>query len=175
MRYIVWLFLVSLVFGYDQNRLMMNAKIFEKILLLDSDLDKKVAVDQRLDIIVFYDETEANDALRLKRFLETSAQNGFPHPVGIKLVPYNTFDKNSADAYFLLDAQGLNSVRAVASHAITQGIVSFAYNYTYLGEGVMLSLKVDQKVYPLINPEAVMKSRINFKPILIRIAKQYKP
>ena len=175
MRLFIWLLLISYVFGYDQNRLMMNARIFEKILLLDSELEAKVLTDKQVDIILFHDEAERRDALRLQRFLETSAQNGFPHPVRIQMVTYSAFNKNVADAYFLLDAQDKKQVRSVASHAVSRGIVSFAYNYTYLEEGVMLSLKMDQKVYPLINPEAVKQSKINFQPILIRIAKQYNP
>ena len=167
--------MVSIVFGYDQNRLMMNAKIFSKILLLESDLETKASVDKRIDILLLYDEAEQQDALRLKRFLESSVQEGFTLPVAVGMVPYGSFKNNLADAYFLLDAQKKEEVRAVASHAIAKGIVSFAYNYTYLGEGVMLSLKVDQKVYPLINPDALKQSKINFQPILIRIAKQYIP
>jgi hypothetical protein len=175
MRLFIWLFLVSFLFAYDQHRLMMNAKIFEKILLLDSDLGSKAEADKQIDILLFYDKTEKHDALRLQRFLEASAQSGFPYPVAVRTVPYHAFDNNPADAYFLLDAREEKTVRSVASYAIAQGIISFAYNYTYLKEGVMLSLKMDQKVYPLINPEALKQSKINFKPILIRIAKQYKP
>lgn len=175
MRFILWLLLVSSLFGYDQNRLMMNAKIFEKILLLDSDLEKKLHEDKQVDIVLFYDEAENHDAQRLRRFLEATAQNGFPHPLRVRMIPYRAFANDVADAFFLLDARDRKQVRNVASHAVKSGIVSFAYNYTYLADGVMLSLKVDQKVYPLINPDALKESRINFQPILIRIAKQYRP
>ena len=175
MRFLPWLILVSVLFGYDQNRLMMNAKIFSKILMLESDLEAKASVDKRIDIVLLYDEAEKQDALRLQRFLEASAKDGFPFPVEVKMVQYGSFANDMADAYFLLEAQDKAQVRAVASHAIARGIVSFAYNYTYLSEGVMLSLKVDQKVYPLINPDALKQSKINFQPILIRIAKQYIP
>ena len=175
MRLLLWLLLASVLFGYDQNRLMMNAKIFSKILMLERDLESKASVDQKIDILLFYDEAEQQDALRLQRFLELSAAEAFPYPVRVEIIPYDAFKKNSADAYFLLEAQNKDVVRAVAAHAIAEGIVSFAYNYTYLGEGVMLSLRVDQKVYPLINPDALKQSKISFQPILIRIAKQYVP
>lgn len=153
----------------------INAKVFEKILLLDTDLPAKAAEERAVGVTVFYDEAELLDAKRFKRFLETLSKNDkFPYPLDVVLVPYSAFDKNHAVAYFLLDSADKAAVGAVASHAVSSGIITFSYNYTYLEHGVMLSLRIDQKVYPLINPEAIRQSKINFKPILIRIAKQYK-
>lgn len=152
----------------------MNAKVFEKILLLDADLSEKAARDGGVSVVVLYNETELLEAQRLQRFLETTAKaDGFPHPLTVKLVRYAEFAKTEAHAYFLLDSRNIETVREVAAFGVAQGIVTFSYNYSYLEYGVMLSLKIDQKVYPLLNPEAIRKSGVNFKPILIRIAKQY--
>ena len=174
-RLFVLLLLATLLIGYDQNRLNMNAKVFEKILLLDTDLSQKAALRKAVGVTIFYDEAELLDAQRFGHFLETiSQEDGFPYPLKIALAPYSAFEKNASEAYFLFDSADESLVNTVASHAIAEGIITFSYNYTYLEHGVMLSLRIDQKVYPLINPEAIKQSKINFKPILIRIAKQYK-
>ena len=174
LRLFIWLILFAFAEGYDQTQLNMNAKVFEKILLLDANLGEKSTKNGGIGITIVYDEAELLDAQRLQRFLETTAVEGnFPHPLTVKLARYGDFKNQRADAYFLLDSPDAAQVRAVAAHAIANGIITFSFNYSYLEHGVMLSLRIDQKVYPVLNPEAIRESRINFKPILIRIAKQY--
>lgn len=171
------LFLLTLgAWGYEQQQLSMHAKVFEKILLLDSNLKQKLSDKNFVTVILFYDEAEELDAARMKRHILNASSNGeFPFPIEVELKRYKDFNGERAVAYYFLDSASPEKLSAIAEFAAREGIISFAYNYNYLAHGVMLSLRMEKKVYPILNPEAIKKSKINFNPILIRIAKKYQP
>jgi len=174
MRLLVLILLAIFAFGHDQNQLNIQAKVFEKTLLLDSKIEEKLSSANNAKIVILYDESEEMDAIRLKRYLVDHAKNDpLLKSIKIRLIKYKEFNQERALAYYFLESSDKESVHAIAAYAVKSGIITYSYNPDYLAYGVMLSLKIEQKTYPVINPEAILESGIKFKPILIRISKRY--
>ncbi len=163
---IIGLFFANLQ-GYDPSRLDINTKVFTKLLLLDIEPSKA-----RLEggVVVLYDAAEE----RFARMVEENIQRIRPE-MTVHLSTYESFKPKPALGYFLLGSSVKETVRSVAKSAVDQGVISYAVYPEYLSLGIMLSLRMEQKVYPELNPEAIKQSAIHFQPILFRIAKQYQP
>lgn len=173
MRFLIAVFLATFIFAADHNQLKIQAKVFEKILLLDTKIQDKLTQNPKI-IILFSDKEELDAAFVQEEIIKNIKNNELLKTIKVEIKNYKEFKKENALAYFFLESSQTNLLKNIATHAIDLKIITFSYNPEYLEYGVMLSLKIEQTTYPLINPEAVLKGEIKFNPILIRISKRYK-
>lgn len=166
-RAVVIHLLAGLLFAYDPVRLDINAKVFSKLLMLDSNPS---ATRRSGGISVLFDPAEERFAKALRVSLER-----YSPATPVHLVSYRDFKGEAALGYFLLSGSKEENIKKVADTAVAKGVISYTINPKDLKQGIMLALRMEQKVYPELNPEAIRRAGIQFQPILFRIAKQYQP
>lgn len=158
--------------AYDTVLLKMHAKVFPKMIMTDTEIDRK-AVDGAIVVGIVYDQGEVGDARRLQALIEELYPDIGAYRLEVRLLPYSRFDEPSppsASALFLLDSSSKNVRKAVA-YAQRHALVTYAYNPAYLKQGVLLSLYIDQKTRPYLNLSEAKSYNIRFSTILLKIAK----
>lgn len=174
LRLIVFLIATALTLqaAYDTVLLKMHAKVFPKMIMTDTEIDRKV-IGGAIVVAILYDRGEAGEAHRLQTLIEELYPSVGAYRLEVQIIPYSRFDEPSpllASALFLLDSSSGN-VRKAVVYAQEHALVTYAYNPAYLRQGVLLSLYIDQKTRPYLNLSEAKSYNIRFSTILLKIAK----
>jgi len=175
MKYLILLFLfTTTIFGLSINEslLKVHAVLVPKIYMMDYEFKQKLH-DNSIVIALLYDKKSYKSAISLKNKIDLKYKNGIKkYSVKIDLVPYHEVSNIKANIYYLFptDAKNIKQVVKIANynHALT-----FSYLEDDLKHGIMLSLKVGNKVKPIINLNATKSNEITFRPVLLKISKIY--
>jgi len=175
MKYIlIILIFVSSVFGISINKsvLKIHATLIPKIYLMDYNFKEKIK-NNSINIAILYDMSDYKNAVLIKEQIETKYHNKIEsYSIKVVLVSYSNIKNTDANIYYLLPTTTKN-IKKTINIAKTNHALTFSYSSTDLKDGVMLSLKIDSKVKPIINLSAVKLNDITFRPILLKISHIY--
>jgi len=156
--------------SYNIDLINIHAKVFPKILLIDTKIDEKL-VNGSIKVIILYSEKDVEAAETLKK----ESLRLYPilkeYPLQIALQEYKDFNpEEPATAYYeLLGEQ--ESVTHINTLAQKNSRITFSYDNSYLEYGTLMSLYISSKVTPYINIEALKQSNIELDNIIFKIAR----
>jgi len=124
-------------------------------------------------INLVYDKKSYKDALSLKNKISAKYKNGIKkHSLKITLVPYSEVQNHDANIYYLFPSNPKN-IKKVIKKAQSNQALTFSYLWKDLEHGVMVSVKVGNKIKPIINLNATKSNKITFRPVLLDISNVY--
>ncbi len=173
MRYLILLF--CLVFSavadnYNTEIIGIHAKVFPKILLIDTKIDEKL-VNGAIKVIILYTEEDIKIANSLKEEMLSFYPSLKEHPFQITVKEYKEFDATEAvTAYYQLLGDK-ESVLSVNKSAQENSLITFSYDKNYLDYGTLMSLYISNKVSPYISLESLKQSNIILDNVIYKIAK----
>jgi len=172
--FLILVLMTSLYSGYEKTLLNLHARLFVRILLLDTELEKRL-VEKHLVVGVIYEPEDRFTAERFKKMIQEAkaSTESFPYPLHIELISYQKEALPEVSAVYFLNATDRRKVHRMVRTVSSSGRMSFSYNRSYLQEGVMLSLWIGREVRPQMNLNAVRQSGIPFEPSLIQISRHY--
>ena len=165
--------LSSYAHAYDYDPLLMRAQasIFPKIILLDKELDRKVASGQVV-ITILHSSEEEGVALQIKGLIEDQYKNNLgKQTLFVNIADFEQFDESHvATAYFLL--KGTEVLRnKVTAYAAKQKRLAFSYDYKDFESNALVSVLVKEKTYIYLNKAAIHDYDIKFLPLFYKIVK----
>ena len=156
---------------YDPLLLRTQATIFPKIILLDKDLENKIASNEIIISIVYSSEDKSNAELLKNLMLEQYAEN-----LGNKKLTINLHNSeipdtsNPSTAYFIMQGNP-DAHEKITSFAARHKRVCFSYNYKDFKNNALISILIKEKTYIYLNKEAIQDYDIKFLPMFYNIVK----
>ena len=134
---------------------------------------KQKLYNNSIVIALLYDQRSYKSAVSLKNKIETKYKNGIKeYNIKIKLLSYNKIADTKANIYYLFPTD-TKSIKQVVKIANSNHALTFSYLNDDLKYGIMLSLKVGNKIKPIINLSAAKSNEVTFRPVLLDISKIY--
>ena len=121
-------------YAYDYDPLLMRAQatIFPKIILLDKNLERKIA-NNKIIINILYGDHDQHIAIKIKDLIQQQYKDSLgKQRLTINTTKFEHFDNStSSTAYFLL--KGTSVVhKKITAHAASQERMVFSYDYKTL-------------------------------------------
>jgi len=138
------------------------------------DYQYKEKIDNNSIVIaIIYKNLDYKNALSLKNKIDSKYSDGMKsYKIVVKLTPYNKVENTNANIYYLFPSTHEN-IKKVIQKANENQAITFSYLNNDLRYGVMVSLKIGNKVKPILNLNAVKLHNISFRPILLNISSIY--
>ncbi len=157
-----------------EEALKIHAILLPKTAMMDYQISKRF-VDRAINIAVVFDTPQQrNDIEALERFIAAKFPEGINHhAIHINYVTYDniaTSDRHTL--YYLLPASE-DKIKQVVRKANTEHALTFSYRISDLESGVMFSVKISNKVQPIINVDALKINDITMRPILIKTSELF--
>lgn len=155
---------------YNMDIIHIHAKVFPKLLLIDTEVEEKL-VNGAIKIIIFYTEEDIKIANTLKEEMLHLYPLLKEYPLEVVIKEYKQFDATeAATAYYELLGEK-ESVIGVNQSAQKNSLITFSYDEDYLDYGTLMSLQINNKVAPSLSLESLKKSNIILRNIIYKIAK----
>jgi hypothetical protein len=170
------LFTSSLIFAstISNSLLEIHATIMPKVLMLEHNIEKKIK-NNKIKITLAYESSSYKDMKFLKRSIEEKYPNGISgYKIEIATINYTDFNKCDIDTNLLyIFPSSKENVEKLLKGYNSCNAVTFACKKEYLANDAMISIDVGKQVKPIVNLQAVKRSGISFKPVLLSISKVY--
>ena len=154
--------------------MQIHANLIPKIMMMDYDFSNRL-VDDAISIAIVYENIQQkNDALELQRYMKVKYPDGISgHAIHLDFIAYKNVDLSLKHSFYYLLPSSEKNIKQALKVSNRQKALSFAYNSNDLQYGVMLSVKITNKVKPMINVDALKKTEITVRPILLKVAEIY--
>lgn len=151
--------------------LRIHATLIPKILMMDYDFKDRL-VDNEISIAVVYENhPQKNDAVIIKRYFEAKYPDGFQnHKINIEFIAYDVIRSAKKHTLYYLLPSSEKQIKNVLAISQKQKAISFSYRGEDLKYGVMLSVKISNKVKPIINVDALKQTNVTLRPVLLKVA-----
>jgi hypothetical protein len=152
----------------------IHATLIPKIMMMDYDFKKRLVNNEIFIAVVYKNAQQKNDALALKRYMKAKYPNGFQnHKISLEFISFkNIHLANKHSLYYILPSSE-KEIKDAIDICNKQDALSFSYNFKDLKYGVILSVKITNKVKPVINVDALKKTQITVRPVLLKVAEIY--
>ncbi len=160
--------------SYNDHILKIEANIIPRIILMDYKFKEKL-VDGKIAIDIVYDPIDLPHAKRIKKFFEEKYPAGIKgYPIDITLIPYSQLAEQppKATLYYLMDSSAQTIIQAI-NRSRQSRILVFTHDSQNLKHGAHVSLRIDKKIVPYINPASLKASGIVLRPALLSISELY--
>jgi hypothetical protein len=160
--------------SYNEHILKIEANIIPRIILMDYKFEEKM-VEGSLAIIIVHTPTDLAAAQKIQKLLEEKYPEGIKNfPLTIRLVPYKQMLESAPKAtlYYLMNNDA-ESIKAVIGRSRKNNILTFSHDAINLRYGAHVSLRIDKKIVPYINPASLRQSDISLRPALLSISELY--
>lgn len=173
MKKVVFLYLtlISIVFGYDYDELILKAQasIFPKIILLDKKIENKL-IDNKIVYTIVYDKEDHLTALSIKEFINNNFDGRLDiYDYKIDLVDFEEFSQQTdSSAVYVLNLKNIDKIAAIARN---KGIISFSYDINNLKKGLMFSLVIEKSTVLYLEKETLYTDKIQFVDALLQMVR----
>lgn len=160
--------------SYNEHILKIEANIIPRIILMDYKFEEKLA-DGQIAIAIVYDPIDLPHAKNIKKFFEEKYPKGIKgYPLNITLITYDMLHEKASRAtlYYLMDSDAQSITKAIQKSVPTHTLV-FTHDSQNLKYGAHVSLRIDKKIVPYLNPASLKKSGIVLRPALLSISEFY--
>lgn len=158
------------LFGVDKNRdiLLIHAKIFPKILIFKKDIGDSLKFSilsdrESYNLEFFKESIEKNYAIHLKN-----------REFKVEVINSKMVDKNfESDAlyFFEYEKSELNRILDICNR---NSIITFAYSKEDLKKGMLISIDIKSKIYPIVNLETLKQTKVSFISQFLSIVKVFR-
>ena len=153
---IILIFMCKL-FSYDIDEiLIIDAKLFPKIVMLNQNIKK-----ENLKIGILTDKKNEENAKKLKKYLGFNGYRSY--------ILKDDYFFDNYDAYIVITERfSMSVIKKIAKNKkLIFGAFPESIKFT------MISIYVGTKIKPILNLSFIRKSRIKINPILIKVSKIY--
>lgn len=177
MKIIISLFLLlnySFSKTLNDSLLDVHATILPKVVLLEYGIENKIK-DKSINITIAYEKKNYKHMKFLERSISSKYSKGISgYDIDIELINYNDFKEcnKNTNILYLFPSSKKNIKNMIKKYKECNAII-FASIKKYLRYNAMISVDAGKEIKPIINLNAIKKSGINFKPILLSISKLY--
>ncbi|WP_323592096.1 hypothetical protein [Aliarcobacter butzleri] len=166
------LFTISLFANsvYNENILDIQAKVFPKIIIADNNLENKL-IDNKIALTILYEDIDYTTVQILKDKIEKNYETLKDYKLEVKLLKYDEFKSSSFSTayYFLLGNK--EKIIQISNILSKNSRLSFAYDDNYLDFGVILGLKISQKIDIFLNLQSLKDSKIELQNSIFNLVK----
>ncbi len=147
----------SFLFGNMKELLLIESKLYPKIVRLETSLKDK----EQITFAVLYEESEKENAYEMAKLLRKQGIN-------VKIAPLSQGIPN-ADAYVLMAKKvcGNTLDNLLKKRKLIFGVYPQSIEYS------IINVYIGVKIKPLINPYLLKKAKISLSPIIFKVAKIY--
>ncbi len=173
----ILLFNISLnLYAHDlkSDLMRIHANLIPKIMMMDYDFKKSLVNDAVSIAVVYENIQQKSDAQEIKRYIKVKYPDGFnKHKINIEYISYDNIQNASKHSFYYMLPSSEKNIRDALKITNRQKALSFAYDNRDLQYGVMLSVKITNKVKPMVNINALKATDIAVRPILLKVAEIY--
>ncbi|MDQ7044826.1 MAG: YfiR/HmsC family protein [Sulfurimonas sp.] len=173
----VFLFLLSLALpvfatSINESLLKVHSILVPKLYLMDYQYKGKIT-NNTIKIAIIYKKSDYQAAKTLENLIHKKYTKGI-QSFAIKafLINYENITNTDANIYYLFPSSESDINKAIG-YANGEDALTFSYQSSDLQYGVMISVNVEHKIKPILNLLAIQTSRINLRPVLMRISNIY--
>ena len=152
---------------YKPTVLELEAKLFPKMVLLNTDIDKS---SDTLQIYIIIKEWDLYTALELQKDIELN----YPDKISGKKIVVSVEEfqefQTLPDAIIVLHHNS-EELTKIANWANRHKIISLAYDPSYMQYGILASLYLGKATKPYLNREIIQKYGFKFSPYLLKLSK----
>ncbi|MEA3373192.1 MAG: hypothetical protein U9Q62_05810 [Campylobacterota bacterium] len=171
--FLLFLLLSTLLLAkqYDTTIMAIEAKLFPKIALLEQHIkDNK---SPTLEITILAIETDYHAAERFKKQIESTYPKGIAErKLRVNISKFRPDHMEKPDAVIVLSHRP-EELKAIASWANRNQIVSFSYDPFNLSYGLLISIYFGQSAKPYLNRKVIHENRFVFDHYLLKLSKFY--
>ena len=160
--------------SYNEHILKIEANIIPRIILMDYKFKEKLA-EGKIAITIVYDPIDLPHAKRIKQFFEEKYPKGIKgYPILISLITYSKLHEvtHPTTLYYLMDSDPKTIIKAIEQSKKNR-ILVFSHDNQNLKYGAHVSLRIDKKIVPYLNPASLKESGITLRPALLSISEFY--
>jgi hypothetical protein len=159
MRAIVFVFMIIIsLFANDiDDLLLIEAKLYPKIVLLD----KKI-VSNKIKIGIIYDEKSKTAAEKLKKFLSLNNTDAV-------LIKKEQIKQANADAFVI-------GMKNIDENSLNQLLLKHKLIFSLFPQNIknsMISLDIGVKIKPVLNLKLIKIGGVSLNPIIFKVAEIY--
>lgn len=159
----------------NHDLLKVESALMPKVILMDYNYKKRV-VNNSISFVVLYSSHNYVDAKKFKQLIENKYSSKLAtYNLHVTLCSYNDFNNKpiQATAIYLLPTNSKDIKKSIA-YAQKNSILTFSYSEDDLSYGALISVRVDKRVKPIINPNSLKSYNIEFRAVLLKISDIYK-
>lgn len=153
--------------------LQIHATLLPKTVLMDYQFARKL-VNNAIAIGIVCEKKDLFYAERLSGYILAKYKNGIKdYPVEVKIFYYDELPNylTSSTIFYLMPAS--SAAIRTALESIQDERLIFAFNPSDLRLGAVVSVRVQHKIKPVINIDALKKRNISLRPVIMKISKMY--
>ena len=168
-------FLLSLLHAdsaYNLSVLGLQAKVFPKVMLTDTEITQKT-LNNQLVITILYEEIDIKTAMQFQKMIQNNYKSLKGLEVIVRLLQYQNFpqQKDLSSAYFFLLSDNNDQMTMVANSLTNEHRLTFCYDETYLDYGVIMGLDIRERVSLSLNLKTLKKSNIKLENSIFKVVK----
>ncbi|MEA3373127.1 MAG: hypothetical protein U9Q62_05475, partial [Campylobacterota bacterium] len=161
-KLLLTVFLTTALLGkeVDDFLLKAQAEVFPRIILLDTDIEKKLVDNKVLLLIAHHDDEElgryTKELIKTKAFKKMTGLD-----IEVKTVSIKDISTDMDATAIYLVSSGRNVHKEVVDFAQKKGIISFSYVLDNLNSGLFISLAIENRSKIYINYNTAEQHQIN--------------
>lgn len=160
--------------SYNEHILKIEANIIPRIILMDYQFEEKLT-NGGITIAVIYNPIDLPSAKTIKKFIHEKYPKGIKgYPINVTLLTYDTIVQKAVKStlYYLMDSD-VETVTKAIEQGRKNRILVFSHDSQNLKYGAHVSLRIDKKIVPYLNPASLKASNITLRPALLSISELY--
>lgn len=156
---------------YDLNLLILQSKVFPKVILADYNINEKV-IDNKIVFTILYEEIDTNIANKFKKMIEQNYPKLKEYEVELRLLQYKDFSqKIQLDTAYIFLLGKEKEITEISKFITNNKRLSFSYDKNYVDYGVIFGLEISSTVSLLLNLNSLKQSQINLENSIFKVTK----
>jgi hypothetical protein len=156
---------------YDLNLLILQSKVFPKVILADYNINEKV-IDNKIVFTILYEEIDTNIANKFKKMIEQNYPKLKEYEVELRLLQYKDFSrKTQLDTAYIFLLGKEKEITEISKFITNNKRLSFSYDKNYVDYGVIFGLEISSTVSLLLNLNSLKQSQINLENSIFKVTK----
>jgi|CXWL01.1.fsa_nt_gi hypothetical protein len=159
---------------YDERRIRQGARLFRVLLAADVGLEKKVAADGQLQVLVYGADVElATQIGELIAPPDAAPIRGLP----LKIAHVDALPDKPSPApvgLFLIEPPSGEDFDALVRWGIANHVIVYSPFEGDVERGALGGLSIEAKVLPYVNLNTLEATGVELKPFFLKVAKQYR-
>lgn len=157
---------------YDLNVLSLQAKVFPKVILTDTNIENKTS-NNKIVITVLYEKIDTQTAVQFQKMVQRNYKTLKGFDLSVRLLEYKNFSqqKELSSAYFFLLTDNIKQLTSIANEITNEHRLTFCYDESYLDYGVMMGLDISERVSLSLDLKTLKQSKVQLQNSIFKVVK----